>query len=181
MRLCVFSIICSAFLFSGCVPQKIPANQMGQNAHQISSPPATDDMFQGTWECYPTSKLEFVAKIIFLPDHRCRIMEAQKGKLLYDNYNCTYKLTYTSAIVTVIDFPNTKHSSISTNQITPIDNGKLLDLRLLRVIQRDKTGKQTIIKCWNPYGTPTNLNKVPDYGRYTLHRVTSLKDIFGKL
>lgn len=180
MRLFILCIICSAFLLSGCIPQKIPANQSRQNTHQTSSP-VTDDVFQGTWECSPTGKLEVAIKIIFLPNHRCRIMISQKGKLLYDNYNCTYKLTHISAIVTAIDSPNTKHSSISINQITPISNGKLLDLRLLRTIWRDKTGKQITIKCWDPYGTPTNHGKTPDSGKYTLHRVTSLKDVFSRL
>ena len=172
MRLFILSIICGAIFLSGCA------------FSQISSTPVkgvSDEIFEGTWESYPTGKIPLINKVIFLPDHRCRVSIIRNGKITYENYdNCSYKISHDSAIVTTIDYSK-KSSSVSTSQLTPIDNGRLLDYRLLVTSIKYKNGKQKIINAWKPYGKQAKTDKVPGGGHFILHRVTSLNDAFSKL
>jgi len=167
-----YIIIVLPLLISGC-------------ASQGASTP-TDQIYEGTWKSYPTGKTGLIYKIIFLPDYRCHISLIRNGKTIYDNgNNCSYRLSHASAIITVIDYPKKSDSdwrtSVETTQITPIDNGRLLDCRLLLTVITYKNGKQKTIKAWKPYGEKTEADKTPDGGHFTLHRMTSLKDVFLKL
>jgi hypothetical protein len=174
MRLFVLSIICSAIFISGCASSQTPVKGVA------------GEIFEGTWESYPTGKIPLINKVIFLPDHRCRVSIIRNGKITYENYdNCSYKISHDSAIITVIDYPKKSDSnwqnSVSTSQITPINNGRLLDYRLLVTFIKYKDGKQKIIKAWKPYGKQAKTDKTPGGGHFILHRVTSLNDVFSKL
>jgi hypothetical protein len=172
MRLFILSIICGAIFLSGCASSQIPSMPVKG---------VSDQVFQGTWESYPTGKIQLIYKIIFLPDHRCRVSLIRNGKIIYENFNnCSYKLSLNSAIVTVSDYSQ-KANSVGTSQVTPIDKGKLLDCRLLVTSIKYKDGKQKIIKTWKPYGKQAKTDKTPDGGHFILHRVTSLNDVFSKL
>jgi hypothetical protein len=174
MRLFILSIICGAIFLSGCA------------SSQISSTPVkgvSNEMFEGTWESYPTGKLKVVVKFTFLPDGHCHlVLDNINKKSAYDHFG-TYVVIDNSATAKFIENPRKPHHhyTISIDQITPIDQGKYLDLRLINTIYWDKDGKEISHKLWGTYGTKIPTNKTPDYGRYQLHRVTSLKDIFSNL
>lgn len=176
MRLVTLIMICGAIFLAGCASQNSSIPMKGD----------INQMYEGTWESYPTGKTGLIYKIIFLSDYRCHISLISKGKIIYDNDdNCSYRLSHASAIVTDIDYPKKSDSnwrtSVDTTQITPIDNGRLLDCRLLLTTITYKNGKQKTIKAWRPYGEQTEADKTPGGGHFTLHRMTSLKDVFSRL
>jgi len=171
MRLFILSIICGAIFLSGCASSQTPVKGVA------------DEIFEGTWESYPTGKINVVIKFTFLPEHHCHlVIDNDAKKSAYDHFGA-YALTGNFATAKFIENPIKPHHhyTISIDQITPIDQGKYLDLRLINTIHWDKDGKEISRKLWGTYGTKIPTNKTPDYGRYILHRVTSLKDIFSNL
>jgi len=168
-----YAIIVLSFLISGCASQSPSTPVKG----------ITGQMYEGTWESYPTGKLKVVIKFTFLPDNQCHlVIDNSRKKAAHDKFG-TCTLSHNSAIVKFIEAPRKPHQhyGISIDQITPIEQGKLLDLRVIQYIHWDKNGKKRIRKAWGMYGTQKTPYKTPDAGRYTLHRMPSLKDVFLKL
>lgn len=166
-------IICAALFLSGCA----------SHVSSTSAKGVTDQVFEGTWQSKPTGKLKVVIKFTFLPDHHCHlVIDNKRQKSAYDHFG-TYTLIHNSATAKFIETHRKSHHhyTISIDQITPIQQGKLLDFRYISYVHWDKNGKKLTHKVWGTYGTQTTPYKTPDAGRYTLHRVTSFKDIFSNL
>jgi hypothetical protein len=163
-------MICGAIFLAGC------DSSMSANG-------VTDQLYEGTWESYPTGKIKVVIKFTFLPNRQCHlVIDNNRKKAAYDKFG-TYTLSHNFAIAKFIEAPRKSHQhyGIAINQITPIEQGNLLDFRCIQYIHWDKNGKKIVSKIWGMYGTQTTPYKTPDAGRYTLHRMTSLKDVFSRL